>query len=83
MFGSLAGFRTFIETKRKKIMNATLKFPTRIQAENFATAWGRYSKKGHTVGAGTTDVEVSIDIEEDEKEWIESYVSQMNEFLNN
>jgi hypothetical protein len=60
-------------------MTAILKFPKRSQAEEFARDWSRYSKKGHTIGAGLENVEVSIyGFEEDGKKWIDNYVAEMN-----
>lgn len=56
-------------------MKATLKFQQRFQAEKFAKLWGRYSKKGHSIGSGMTDVEVDIyNVTEKDKEWINKYI---------
>jgi len=41
-------------------MKATLTFPTRQLAEDFATDWSRKTLSGHTVGSGEENVEVSI-----------------------
>lgn len=57
-------------------MDATLKFPTRIQAETFVTNWGRYSKRGHTMGAGLLNVDVKVfDLSDKDIEWINNYVA--------
>lgn len=58
---------------------ATIKFPTKQQADIFATEWSRYSKTGHIVGAGTEDVEVTIfDLTEEDKKWVDNYTSKIN-----
>lgn len=60
-------------------MKATLTFPKRSQAENFATAWGRYSKTGHIVGSGTENVTVTVfEVTDEQKVWIDKYVSTLN-----
>ncbi len=61
-------------------MKATLNFTKRIDAENFAIAWARFSKSGHTIGSGSKNVNVDIyDINKDKKIWIDNYVSNMNQ----
>jgi 3'-phosphoadenosine 5'-phosphosulfate sulfotransferase (PAPS reductase)/FAD synthetase len=63
-------------------MKATLKFPTREQAEKFAIDWGRYSSTGHIVGAGQKDVDVTIfDVKEKDKVWIDGYVGGINQSI--
>lgn len=60
-------------------MKATLTFTKRLQAEDFATAWGRYSKTGHIVGSGMENVDVIIfDVIDKDKTWINNYVSNIN-----
>ncbi len=60
-------------------MKATLTFPTKQMAENFATAWSRHSLNGHTIGSGDTNVKVSIyNVNEDNKEWIDKYIANLN-----
>ena len=60
-------------------MKATLTFANRELAEHFATAWSRYSKRGHIVGAGTENVEVIVhDVEESDKAWIDAYAQRVN-----
>lgn len=67
------------EEANDKAIKATLTFPNRLQAEEFATMWARYSKKGHIVGAGTENVAVTIyDLTEKDKKWVDNYVQQMN-----
>lgn len=62
-----------------KSIKATLTFANRLQAEEFAVKWARYSKKGHIVGAGTENVAVTIyDLTEKDKEWVDNYVNQLN-----
>ena len=59
---------------------ATLTFDTRNNAEIFAKAWSRKSLMGHTIGAGTQNVKVSIyNITDDLKKWVDDYVAKMNE----
>lgn len=60
------------------IMKATLTFPERQQAENFAIAWGRHTKTGHLIGSGLKNVEVTVWDVEDHKEFIDNYVKTMN-----
>lgn len=63
-------------------MKATLKFPLRIQAEKFAKNYARYSKKGHLVGSGLVNVEVTVfDVTDQDKDWIDGYISGLNEIL--
>ncbi len=58
---------------------ATLKFKNRSQAEQFAISWTRYSKTGHMIGSGTTNVEVTVyNITDNDKNWIEEYISNIN-----
>ena len=61
-------------------MDATLTFPERAQAIQFARAWSRYSKTGHTIGAGMQNVQVTVcNVQEYDKEWIDAYVKSINE----
>lgn len=59
-------------------MTATLTFQNRDQAQTFATDWAFYSKKGYSLGSGTENVEVTIQIEESDKKWIDSYAERLN-----
>lgn len=60
-------------------MQATLTFKNRPEAENFAKNWSRYTKTGHTIGAGIENVKVTIyNIDDDKKNWIDSYVNKLN-----
>ena len=64
-------------------MKATLTFPKRSQAETFATAWSRYSKTGHIVGSGIENVVVTVfDVTDEQKVWIDNYVSTLNNKTN-
>lgn len=57
-------------------MSATLTFNTRENAQLFCQQWTRYSLRGHTMGAGTKNVEVKLyDVTEDNKQWIDSWVA--------
>jgi hypothetical protein len=68
--------------EKRTDMKATLNFPTREQAEQFALDWGRYSKTGHIVGAGETDVEVTVfDLTDEDKKWVDNYVANMNKHI--
>lgn len=60
-------------------MKATLTFPKREQAEGFAIAYQRHTKRGHIVGAGSANVEVIVfDLSDEDKEWIDGYVNRLN-----
>lgn len=60
-------------------MQATLRFTTRTLAENFATQWTFYSKKGHVMGSGSENVEVTLhDVTEADKTWINNFVQNIN-----
>ena len=60
-------------------MKATLKFRYRDHAESFANAWARHTLRGHIVGSGLENVEVTVfDIDESDKNWIDNYVSELN-----
>lgn len=65
------------------IYKTTITFPKREQAEKFAIDWSMYSKKGHTVGSGIKHVEVVVDSTEEDKEWIDRYVSNLNNITSN
>jgi len=63
----------------EKNFKATLTFPNKELAQEFATKWGRYSKRGHVVGAGEENVPVTIwDLTEKDKEWVDNYINQIN-----
>mgnify|MGYP001286414152 CR=1 FL=1 len=63
-------------------MKATLTFPTRQLAEDFATDWSRKTLSGHTVGSGEENVEVSIyNITDGDKDWVDNYVANLNKKL--
>lgn len=57
---------------------ATITFPTRIMAQEFVTAYGRFSHLWHTMWAGVKDVYVKVDVVEWGKEWIDNYISNIN-----
>ena len=57
-------------------MKATLTFPTRQQAEDFAKEWSRKTLTGHTISAGMKDVQVTVwDVTDLLKNWIEDYIN--------
>lgn len=61
-------------------MKATLTFPERWQAEAFAKNWSRQTLTGHTIGAGTVNVQVTVDnVTEESKKWIDEYVAKLNQ----
>ena len=56
--------------------NTVLSFQTRELAESFATAWTRYSKRGHIIASGMEDVAVTVyDISKEDQQWINQYLS--------
>ena len=57
---------------------ATLTFPTRIMAEEFCTLYGRFSHIWHTLGSGSDNVKVTVDVVEWWKDWISNYISNIN-----
>jgi hypothetical protein len=60
-----------------KTATVTVRFETRTSAETFATLWARFSKKGHIVGSGLEDVDVTVHgVEPDELSWIKEYISK-------
>jgi hypothetical protein len=60
-----------------KTATVTVRFEERQEAEVFATLWARFSKKGHTVGSGLENVDVTVsDVEPTELDWIKEYVSK-------
>ena len=61
-------------------MKATLIFPNRQDAEDFCIQWSRYSKRGHTIGPGVENVEVTVyDLTGEDKDWIDNYISKINQ----
>jgi len=59
-----------------KTATVKVRFETRTSAETFATLWARFSKKGHIVGSGLEDVDVTVHrVEPDELGWIKVYIS--------
>jgi len=64
-------------------LTATITFPTRDMATKFAINWSRYSLQGHTIGSGTESVVVNLyGVNEVRKQWIDDYVKNINEYLN-
>lgn len=65
--------------KTSDIPSATLTFPSRSAAQEFATAWGRHSTRGHDMSAtkqdGTTQVTI-YKLSGENKKWVDSYVDQ-------
>ena len=75
----ICGVETVRQSKTTTMNKATLKFSTREVAERFATDWGRYSKRGHIVGAGTENVEVMVfDLTDNDRAWIDNYAAKIN-----
>lgn len=59
--------------------SAKLIFQNRKQADKFCKAWSKKTLKGHTVGSGSEQVEVSLyNVNDSEKAWINKYVSDIN-----
>ncbi len=62
------------------MMKATITFPTRLQAENFATKWTRFTKEGNILGSGIENVKVTVfNVDENGKNFIENYINNLNE----
>ena len=58
-----------------KTATVTVRFETRTSAETFATLWARFSKKGHIVGSGLDNVDVTVHkVDSNELEWIKDYI---------
>ena len=74
-------WRVIILTQRKEknMLEATINFQNRDQANDFATAWAFKSKMGHTISGSSVSV---YNVTEELKAWIDSYVTQINEFIN-
>ncbi len=54
-----------------KTATVTVRFEERKAAEGFATQWSRLTKRGHTIGSGWIDVDVTIwGVTPDELDWI-------------
>jgi hypothetical protein len=70
------------EDREEHIMEytATLTFPKRALAQEFATRWAFYSKTGYTLGAGSENVQVKLyGIKEADKAWINDQVNNVVE----
>jgi hypothetical protein len=51
----------------------TARFEERKAAEKFATQWSIFTKRGHAIGSGWTDVDVTVwDVTPDELDWIKT-----------
>ena len=61
-------------------MTATIKFQTRLQAENFATVYSRATSGGHTIDGNNVKV---YNVETGTKDFIDRYVKNINYILNN
>lgn len=62
-----------------ELKKATLTFPDSAMAKSFATAWSRHTLRGHTIGAGTTNVTVDIyDLTPEDKAWVDKYIDSIN-----
>ena len=60
-----------------KTATVTVRFETRNSAETFATLWARFSKKGHIVGSGLEEVDVTVhQVTPDELGWIKEYINK-------
>ena len=58
----------------------TLTFPNQSQYKAFVKAWGRYSLRGYVGGKGTKDIAVTIDVTEQDNEWINEYLDTQKKF---
>ncbi len=65
-------------------VTANITFSNRDQANQFASAWARKTFMGHSIG-NNKDGSVSVkiyNITEELKNWIDSYIQDMNNSLN-
>ena len=65
------------------IMDATLTFKTREEAESFAKEWSRHTLKGHTVSHTKSDGKTTVDlyeVTEHGKTFVDQYVALKNIF---
>lgn len=86
-----AAYLWFINNCQKQIkdsveeqsdIKATLIFSTRQTAEDFLIAWSRKTLRGHSIGSGKTNVKVVVyNVTDEDKEWIDAYVSELNNGL--
>jgi len=63
------------------MFSAKITFKSRQEAQEFATAWSRFTKRGYTLSATKPDgsAEVSLDgITPTAKQWINNRVAMMN-----
>lgn len=59
-----------------KTATVTIRFEERQNAELFATKWGRASKRGHIIGAGLKNVEVTLhDVTPTELDWVKQEIN--------
>jgi len=60
-------------------MEAKITFPDIKMAEEFAIKYSRMSGKGHTIGPGVINVDVSVyGLTEEVINWINDYVNNIN-----
>lgn len=63
-----------------KIMKASIKFPSRAMAQEFASAWSRATLRGHSITASAPDgsAEVWLDgVTDESKAFIDSWVESL------
>ena len=66
--------------KEIQIMTATLTFPDRQSAEDFAKAYSRHTLRGHSISPDTDNgVSVVVDgLSETDRRWIDNHVQAIN-----
>lgn len=67
--------------KEEVTFKASIKFNSRAEAQQFATAWSRFSKRGYTLSAAdvTGVSSVILDgVKESDKAWINARIAEIN-----
>ena len=57
-------------------LKATVKFPARGMALDFARDWTRYTLMGHSIKGNTVEV---YNVTDESRVWIDSYVARLSE----
>jgi len=69
----------FVECLKDDSTIASIIFPTREMACEFARDYSRHTLRGHSISAGDTDVEVALDgLSDEDKKWINERVASLN-----
>lgn len=73
-----------VPNPKNKAMQATLKFPNRVQAYNFARLWSHHTLTGYSLSATQPNGTVSLtlnNVTDKWKEWIDIQVAILNSEL--